>query len=112
MSMNADQVRALIRSKYPQALSSPLAQLFSGVVASDEASRAIGFAKLQAKASRAQMKRDAHEHALSCIDACEAADIEYDSETLSANIECNFPELEIEECDDIASAAIAKAVQS
>jgi hypothetical protein len=141
--MNADQVRAIVAKQFPQAMQSPLAQLFGNVVARDEADRAIKFARLQAvmpptkddllnnpnwvaemgdisrraledlaedQAERVAalfMRQDAREHARQCIEACEAAGIEYDEETLGHNIESNFPDLSANVCDNIAHAAIA-----
>ena len=49
--MNADEVRALVLAKWPEAMASPLAQLFAGTAARDETDRAIDFAKLQSKVS-------------------------------------------------------------
>ena len=106
--MNAEQVRALVAAKYPTANNSPLAQLFGSVVASDEAARAIGFAQLQAKASKAAMVLAAFKHAVDCIDACKAQGVDYDEETLSHNIEGHFPDLTIDECDDVAAMALNK----
>lgn len=104
--MDANAVRALVAQKFPGAMASPLAQVFSTVVAKDATDAAIGFAQLQAMASKAAMKREAVEHAISCIDACRAQDIDYDEETLSHSIECSFPDLSREECDDAAESAI------
>ena len=83
----------------------PLAQLFSAVIARDEAERAIDFAQLQAKADHAQDLRDASDHADDCIAACGA----WELDDLAHNIESNFVELSLEECADIAEAAIARA---
>ena len=87
--MNADQVRAIVAAKWPQAMQSPLAVACATFAASDETDRAVQFASLQARATDAEARRvraDALEYALSCIDACNAQDIEWDSETLSHNI--------------------------
>jgi hypothetical protein len=105
--MNADQVRALVQAKYPSAMKSPLAAMFAMAASGDESDRTIGFAKLQAVLCGAQMKRDAHDHAVDCVYACKSQDVGFDKETVSHNVECNFPGLSIEECDEIASAAIA-----
>jgi hypothetical protein len=114
--MDADAVRAYVAAKWPQAMQSPLAQLFSGVAARDEADTAIEFAGLQSRVSiqaAKQMRSDAMDHALSCIDACDAAGVYYDEETLGHNIESAFGEdLSADECDEIARAAIAKATGS
>ena len=85
---------------------SPLAQLFASVIARDETERAIDFARLQASSSRAQMRRDALKHAQDCIYSCTSQGIDFDEETLSANVESSFPELSIEECDEIATSAL------
>ena len=93
----------------------PLAHLFGQLIAQDETDRAIEFASLQARFTAAESRRvriEAIEHARQCIDTCESQSIEYDAETLSLNIESNFPELDIDDCDDIARAAIAKATGS
>jgi len=102
--MNADQVRAYINAKYPSAIKSPLAQLFSQATAQDEADRAIDFARLQAVASDAQMRRDAVALAEICLDAAD----DWEVESLSFNIECNFPGLDLEKCDAIAEAVMRK----
>ena len=106
--MNADQVRALVAAKFPKAQSSPLAQLFQSVTASDAADNAIEFAQLQAKATQAAIKRAAYNHAVDCIAVCESQGIDYDAETLSFNVECNFPELSVDDCDDAAEKALNK----
>ena len=107
--MNADQVRAYVNAKWPQAMQSPVAVACATLAAADEADRAVGFASLQARATASDTRRmrvAALAHAIDCIEACQASEIEYDRETLSHNVECNFPELSIEECDDIANRAI------
>ena len=109
--MNADQVRAFVAAKWPGAMQSPLAQSVQAFCAADEGSRAIDFAQLQSRATvcdQEQIRRDAMEHAMSCIDACDAEGIPYDAETLSFNVETCFPDLSLDECDDIARAAIAQ----
>lgn len=95
--MNADQVRAIVAAKYPQAMISPVAVLVKAIVAVDEADRAIKFAQIQ---------RDAVLHAIQCIDTCDAHGIAYDEETLAFNIESNFPELNLDECDEVAHEAL------
>jgi hypothetical protein len=107
--MNAEQVRAYVAAKWPEAMQSPLAQLAREVTAHDEAQRATGFAKLQAAASARSLRDEALEYARSCIDACEAAGVEYDADTLGHNVETNFPSLDPDKCDEIAADAIAKA---
>lgn len=113
--MNADQVRAIVAAKWPSAMQSPLAQSVQAFSAADEAGRAIGFAQLQSRATaceQEQIRRDAMAHALSCIAACAAEGICYDAETLSSNVETNFPELSQDKCDDIARTAIAQTRRS
>ena len=110
--MNADQVRALVAAKYPAAQNSPLAQMFNGIASRDAADNAIGFAQLQAKASKAAMKRNAYQHAVDCIYVCDSQGIEYDTETLSFNVESNFPDLSVDECDDAAEMALANHYKS
>ena len=108
--MNADQVRAYVNAKWPKAMQSPVALACATLAAADEANRAVGFASLQARATACDIRRirvAALAHAIDCIDVCQASDIDYDRETLSHNVECNFPELCIEECDDIADRAIS-----
>lgn len=104
--MNADQVRAYVNQKWPTAALSPVAAAIGAGCASDAANAAIEFAKAQATASSKTVCSEAFAYALECISACESQDIDYDSETLSHSIECQFPELDIDECDDIAVDAI------
>ena len=99
--MNANQVRAYINAKYPNAKKSPLAQIFLQVIANDEADRAIGFARLQA-ASDTQTCRNAVIHAEACLDSCDGWEVE----SLGFNIESSFPELDSDDCDDIAEAVM------
>jgi hypothetical protein len=106
--MNADQVRALVAAKWPHALQSPLAQAVGAFCAADQADRAVGFAKLQAAATcaeRRELLADAMAHAEACLAACDGWTVE----TLGHNVESAFgDELDADECDDIARAAIAK----
>jgi hypothetical protein len=102
--MNADQVRAIVNAKYPNAMKSPLAQMFAQTIVNDEADQATDFASLQARASAAQIRSDAVAHAESCLNACGGWEIE----SLGFNIECNFDGLDAEECDDIAEAVMRK----
>jgi len=97
--MNADQVRAIVAAKYPQAVKSPVAVLVKAILAVDEADRAIEFVQIQAR-------RDAVLHAIQCIHTCGSQGIAYDEETLSCNIESNFPNLNLDECDEIAHEAL------
>ena len=102
--LTPEAIRAYVAQQWPEAMQSPLAQSVREFVAADEADRAIGFAKLQANASEAQMREDAREWARSCLDACSGWDVE----TLSTNIESSFPELDADEYDQIAADAIAR----
>lgn len=106
--MNADQVRALVAAKWPQAMQSPLAVACATFAAADEADRAVKFANLQARATDAEAKRlraDAMEHAQACLNACGGWTVE----TLGHNIESAFgDELDVEECDDIARRALGR----
>jgi hypothetical protein len=103
--MDADDVRRLVAKRFPGVMESPLAQLFAGIAAQDEADRAIEFAKLQAIAERTQMLEDARQRALDCMDACGGWEVE----TLSHNIESNFPDLDADECDAIAERALNRS---
>ena len=106
--MNADQVRALVAAKWPEAMQSPLAVACATFAAADEADRAVQFASLQARATDAEARRvraDAMEHASACMDACGGWTVE----TLGHNIESAFgDELDAEECDDIAREALRR----
>lgn len=81
---------------------SPLAIMFDRIVAQDEADRVTAFAQLRAAADHAQYKRDAFAHARSCLDTRNG----WDEESLSTNIESNFPDLTLDECDEIACQAL------
>ena len=104
--MNADQVRAMVAAKWPQAMQSPLAVACATFAAADEADRAVEFARLQARATDAEARRvraDAMEHAEACLNACGGWTVE----TLGHNIESAFgDELDADECDDIAREAL------
>lgn len=106
--MNADQVRALVAAKWPQAMQSPLAVACATFAAADEADRAVEFASMQARATDAEAKRlraDAMEHANACLNACGGWTVE----TLGHNIESAFgDELDADECDDIAREALRR----
>ena len=93
--MNADQVRAYVNAKFPAAMQSPVALAIAAIIATETAADEMF-----------QQRIEAYCHARSCIDICQSQGIEYDRETLSHNVECNFPQLSIEECDDIANCAI------
>lgn len=104
--MNADQVRALVAAKWPNALQSPLAVACATLAAADQADRAVQFASLQAHATDAEarcLRADALEHARACMNACGG----WTAETLGHNIESAFgDELDADECDDIAREAL------
>lgn len=77
---------------------SPLAQLFSAVIALDTAELSIREAALIAKAAAYSR-------------ACEILDTNpegWDVDSLGHNLESNFPELSPEECDNIAERAISR----
>lgn len=108
--LTPEAIRAYVAATWPEAMNSPLAQCVREVVASDEADCAIGFASLQATATDAahrSLRADAMEHARQCLDACDGWEVE----TLGHNIESSFPELDPDECDEIAAAAITKAAE-
>ena len=105
--MDAKSVRRLVAARWPDAMQSPVAQLCQDYAARDEADLAIGLAKLQAIATDSRMRADAMQHAIGCIEICEANAIEYDAESIGHNIESNFPDLDPEICDEIAEKAIA-----
>ena len=106
--MDAEQVRAYVAAKWPDALQSPLAQAVQTFCAADQADSAIAFAALQASATEAARKAllaDAAEHAEACLNACDGWTVE----TLGFNIESAFgSELDADECDEIAGQAIAR----
>lgn len=81
--MDAAAVAAYAAAKWPSAMQSPFALAVKSITVRDEAAR----------------------HAVECLAARDG----WDEETLSVNIESNFPELDQDECDEIARAAIAKA---
>jgi hypothetical protein len=103
--MTADQIRALVAAKYPGVLQSPLAQAMLG---------ASSMTMLEASDAdmvieRAQLRADAMEHAEACLRACGG----WTAETLGHNIASAFGmELDVDECEDIARAAMAKATGS
>ena len=134
LTMNADQIRALVAAKWPEAMQSPMAQAVGAFCAADEADRVVQFASLQSRvtlanggpklcgdgckgcafclrdddtpAERSQVMADAMDHADACIAACGGWSVE----TLSHNVESAFGmELDFNECDDIARAAMTRA---
>lgn len=113
--MNADQVRAYVAATFPNSLGSPVAVAVQTFCAADSADRAVAFAQNQARATEVEKKRvleDAMAHASSCIDACNALGVEWDEETLTFNIESNFPELNDDECEEISIKAIRAALNA
>lgn len=106
--MNADQVRALVAAKWPEAMQSPLAQAVGAFCAADEADRAIEYAGLQARATLANkcVQVEAMGHADACIASC----VGWTIETLSHNVESAFGmDLDESECDAIAREAMRRA---
>lgn len=83
--MTKAAIDAYVASKWPQAVKSPLASLVREVT--DD------------------VRSEAAAHAQECLDACDGWDIE----TLGLNIESNYPELNQDDCEKIAEAAIANA---
>lgn len=98
--LTADQVRALVAQKFPGVLNSPLAQAMHG---------ASAMAQLEASdADRVILLADAKSHA----EACLAARDGWTVETLGHNIESAFGmDLDADECDEIARAAIAASTE-
>ena len=108
--MNADQVRALVAAKWPDAMQSPLAVACATFAAADEADRAVQFASLQARATGAEEKR-LHADAMQYAEACLNARDGWTVETLGHNIESAFgDELDADECDDIAREVLRRGV--
>jgi surface antigen len=98
--MDANQVRAYVALKFPGVLNSPLAQAMHG---------ASAMAQLEASdANRVILLADARAHANACLAARDGWTVE----TLGHNIESAFGmDLDADECDEIARAAIAKAIK-
>lgn len=96
--MTADQVRAFVALKFPGVLDSPLALAMHG---------ASAMAQLESSdADRVILLADARAHAEACLAACGGWTVE----TLGHNIESAFGmDLDSDECDEIARAAIAQA---
>lgn len=82
--MTAADVLVYVLRKYPGALESPA---------------------FQACRAHDSTLFDAVEHAEACLRTCDGWEVE----TLSHNIESGFPELDVEQCDDIARAVLTKA---
>lgn len=105
--LTPEAIRAYVAKTWPEAMNSPLACAVREFVAGDEADRAIGWASLTADVTAkaaAEMRADAMEHARQCLDACGGWEVE----TLGHNIESSFPDLDPDECDEIAAEAIAR----
>lgn len=102
--LTADMVRAMVATKWPGLLDSPLGQAMHGASAmaqleASDADDAI------ARHEHEQMRSAALEHALACMWACDGWTVE----TLSNNIESAFGmDLDGDECDDIARQALGK----
>jgi hypothetical protein len=88
--VNAEQVRAYVAAKWPAAMQSPVAKAIAAATAPEQNAEALA-------------------HARDSINVCEALGLDYDAETLSHNIETNFPELSLDDCDAIAEQAIGEA---
>jgi NAD-dependent dihydropyrimidine dehydrogenase PreA subunit len=95
LNMNADDVTAYVNAKWPDANKSPLAKLFDTAEVADEV----------IDVSDDDIS-EAVEHAHSCIDACKANGIEFDEETISHNVKSNFPHLDEDTCDAVASVVV------
>lgn len=98
--MDSNQVRAYVALKFPGVLNSPLAQAMHG---------ASAMAQLESSdAGRVILLADARAHAKACLAARDGWTVE----TLGHNIESAFGmDLDADECDEIARAAIAKATK-
>jgi hypothetical protein len=83
--MNAAQVLLYVQAKYPKALQSPLAQAI--------------------RAATDPTLDEAVEYAQQCLRMTDGWDVE----TLGHNIESNFPELDPDQCDEIAAAVLEVA---
>lgn len=96
--MTADQVQAIVAAKFPGVLDSPLAQAMRG---------ASSLTMLEASdADHVILLADARAHAEACLRARGGWTIE----TLGHNVESAFGgDLDADECDEIARAAIIKA---
>lgn len=95
LTMNADQVRALVDANFPGVLQSPLAQAMHG---------ASAMALLEASdADAVALRGEALEHARACLAACDGWTVE----TLGHNVQSAFgADLDADECDDIARTAL------
>ena len=98
MEMDADAVRAYVALMWPNAMHSPLGQAMAG---------ASAMALLEASDADAVILRaEAMEAAEACLRSCDGWTVE----TLSHNIESAMSgELDADECDDIARAALRSA---
>lgn len=95
--MDAEAVLAYATKKWPNAMQSPLAQIMHG---------ASAMTMLEASdADAVALRGEATAHAEACLAACDGWTVE----TLGHNIESAFGmDLDADECDEIARAAIAK----
>lgn len=104
--MDADDVRALVAAKWPEAMRSPLAQACKAFAATDGAACAIEFAGLQARATCADLqlvREEARQAAEACLNACGGWTVE----TLGHNIESAMGgRLDADECDAVAREAL------
>lgn len=80
VAMTREAIDAYVAAKWPQAVISPVANVIKELVSYDEAKA----------------------HAQDCIESCDGWTIE----TLSNNIESNFPEIGMDACDEIAEEAL------
>ena len=88
--MNADQVRALVAAKWPDAMQSPVATACAAFATESAAMR---------------LRADAMQHAEACLNACDGWTVE----TLGHNIESAFgSDLDADECDNIARDALKR----
>lgn len=102
--MDAEQVRAYVAAKWPEALQSPLAQKVAELVAADSADRVA--TELRGTIAAAL------KHAEACIRAraCISGGGGWTVETLGHNIETEFGlALDADDCDDIAREALKGA---
>lgn len=95
--MNADDVRAYVAAKFPDAMQSPLAIAMHG---------ASAMAQLESSdADRVLLIADAKAHAYACLNACDGWTVE----TLGHNIQSSFGlDLSDDECDEIAADVLGR----
>lgn len=95
LNMSAEDVTAYVNAKWPEANKSPLAKMFDAARVADETLDVCDDDICEAV-----------EHAHSCIDVCKAQGIEYDEETISHNVQSNFPHLDEDTCDSVARIVV------